>query len=145
MKVVTKQAEHVVAQQHFKILRRSSYLRIRRFSYLRNTKCILKQEYIPVGCIPHTAVAVMGWSPHPRSRHSPGAGTLSPGAGILPPRSRYPLGAGTPLARSPSTSPLECGPGPDPPQFSPWLWAWTRSPSTPPLGVGLETPLARSP
>ena len=33
--------------------------------------------------------------------------------------------------------PLEQTP---PPQLPPWLWAWTRSPSTSPLGVGLETP-----
>ena len=57
----------------------------------------------------------------------------------------------TPLARSPSTSPLAvgldqiplnfplgCGPGPDPPQLPPWLWASTRSPSTSPLAVGLD-------
>ena len=28
-----------------------------------------------------------------------------------------------------------------PPQLPPWVWAWTRSPSTSPLVVGLETPL----
>ena len=49
-----------------------------------------------------------------------------------PPRS------GTPQA-APLNFPLGCGPGPDPPQLPPWLWAWTRSPSTFPLGVGLET------
>ena len=27
---------------------------------------------------------------------------------------------------------LGCGPGPDLPQLPPWVWAWTRSPSTPP-------------
>ena len=35
-------------------------------------------------------------------------------------------------------------PQPDPPQLPPWVWAWrsplARSPSTSPLGVGLETP-----
>ena len=40
------------------------------------------------------------------------------------PQSRHLLGPGTPR--------------PDPPQFPPWLWAWTRSPSTSPLGVGLD-------
>ena len=39
---------------------------------------------------------------------------------------------GTPRAGTP--------PGPDPPQLPPWVWAWTRSPSTSPLGVGLVTP-----
>ena len=34
--------------------------------------------------------------------------------------------------------PLGCGPGSDPPQFPPWLWAWTRSPSISPLAVGLD-------
>ena len=34
--------------------------------------------------------------------------------------------------------PLGYGPGLDPPQFPPWLWAWTRSPSISPLGVGLD-------
>ena len=29
-------------------------------------------------------------------------------------------------------------PWPDPPQLPPWVWALTRSPSTYPLGVGLE-------
>ena len=33
---------------------------------------------------------------------------------------------------------LGCGPGPGPPQLAPWLWAWTRSPSTCPLVVGLD-------
>ena len=40
------------------------------------------------------------------------------------PQAGTPPGAGTP-------------PRPDPPQLPPWVWAWTRSPSTPPLGVGL--------
>ena len=34
--------------------------------------------------------------------------------------------------------PLGCGPGPDPPQLPPWVLALTRSPSTSPLGVGLD-------
>ena len=48
------------------------------------------------------------------------------------PQSRHPN-------QIPLNFPLGCGPGPDPPQLPPWLWAWTRSPSTFPLGVGLET------
>ena len=36
-------------------------------------------------------------------------------------------------------------PRPDPPQFPPCLWAWTRSPSTSTLAVGLETPQTRPP
>ena len=56
-----------------------------------------------------------------------------PGPGI--PRSRHPP------RQIPLNFPLGCGPGPDPSQLPPWLWAWTRSPSTSPLGVGLETPL----
>ena len=60
--------------------------------------------------------------------------------------SRHPLGAGTPRPSQISLNfPLGCGPGPDPPQFPPWLWAWTRSPSTSPLGVGLETPPSQIP
>ena len=64
--------------------------------------------------------------------------------------STSPLGVG--LDQIPLNFPLGCGPGPDPisfplgcvpgsapPQLLPWLWAWTRSPSTSPLGVGLET------
>ena len=31
-----------------------------------------------------------------------------------------------------------CVSGPDPPQLPPWVWSWTRSPSTSPLGVGLD-------
>ena len=31
-----------------------------------------------------------------------------------------------------------CGPGPDPPQLPPWLWAWTIFPSTSPFDVGLD-------
>ena len=33
---------------------------------------------------------------------------------------------------------LHTTPWPDPPQFSPWVWAWTRSPSSSSLGVGLD-------
>ena len=59
------------------------------------------------------------------------------------PQSRYPPRAGTPqsrvlLSQMPLNFPLGCGPGPDPPQLPPWLWAWTRSPSISPLAVGLD-------
>ena len=48
-----------------------------------------------------------------------------------------PPGAGTPPKQ---TLPREKAPTwPDPPQLPPWVWAWTRSPSTSPLGMGLET------
>ena len=55
-----------------------------------------------------------------------------------------PPGAGTtwdqahPPGRSPLNFPLGCGPRPDPPQLPPWVWAWTRSPSTSPLAVDLD-------
>ena len=51
----------------------------------------------------------------------------------------FPLAVG--LDQIPLNFPLGCGLGPDPPQLPPPLWAWTRSPSISPLGVGLETPL----
>ena len=76
-------------------------------------KIIIKRECMPVGCRPPAGVAITG--------------------GLYPPR------AGTPWP-DPLNFPIGCGPGPDPPQLPPWLWAWTRSPSTSPLGVGLETP-----
>ena len=47
-----------------------------------------------------------------------------------------PLGVGLDLI--PLHFPLGCGPGSDPPQFLPWLWAWIWSPSISPLAVGLE-------
>ena len=49
------------------------------------------------------------------------------------------VGLGVGQDSIPLNFPLGCGPGPDPPQLPPWVWAWTRSPSTSPLGVGLET------
>ena len=66
------------------------------------------QECIPVGCVPPAAVAVTGGSPHPPRAGTPGADT---------PQSRHPR------SRHPQ---------PDPPQLPPWVWAWTRSPSTSP-------------
>ena len=82
-------------------------------------KGIQRQECIPVGCVPPTAVVIGG-----------GAGGL-----VLIPLN-FPLGCwpGT----DPPQFPLGCGPGPDPPQFPPWVWAWTWSPSISPLGVGLD-------
>ena len=40
-----------------------------------------------------------------------------------PPEQTHPPGAGTPR-QIPLNFPLECGPGPDPPQLPPWVWAW---------------------
>ena len=74
-----------------------------------------KQECISVGCVPSTTVTVCwrgGLHHSPGSRHPPRAGT-------------NPMGAGTP----PCQIPLN---------FPQWLWAWTRSPSTSPLVVGLD-------
>ena len=56
---------------------------------------------------------------------------------------QFPLGCD--LDQIPLNFPIGCGPGPDPPQLPPWLWAWTRSPSTSPLGCGLETPQDQAP
>ena len=86
---------------------------------------VTQQECIPVGFVPPAAVAVMGG---PRAGTTPGAGT---------PQSRHPPWSRH-LGQIPLNFPLGCGPGPDPPQLPPWLWAWTRSPSTSPLGVGLD-------
>ena len=46
-----------------------------------------------------------------------------------------PLGVGLDLI--PLNFPLGCGPGPDPPQFLPWVWAWRGMPPSwglPPSG-----------
>ena len=51
---------------------------------------------------------------------------------------QIPLNFGVGLDQIPLNFPLGCWPGPDPPQLPPCLWAWTRSPSTSPLVVGLE-------
>ena len=84
----------------------------------RCVKCesSLKQECIPVGCVPPAAVVIGGvwsWSPW-----------ISP------------LGVGLDLI--PLNFPLGCGPGSDPPEFPPWVWAWIWSPSISPLAVGLD-------
>ena len=57
----------------------------------------------------------------------------------IPPRAGTPPGVGTLSGQIPLNFLLGYGPGPDPPQLLPWLWAWTRSLSTSPLGGGLET------
>ena len=81
--------------------------------YIRERQSSKKQECIPVGCVPPAAVDITG------GLHAP------PGAD---PPGRHP-------------PPEQAPPRPDPPQLPPWMWAWTRSPSTPPLdvGLGLET------
>ena len=76
-----------------------------------------------------------------RSSHH--GGSLPPPPEQAPPGqipSTSPLGVG--LDHIPLNFPLGCGPGPDPPQLPPWVWAWrppSQIPLTSPLGVGLET------
>ena len=65
---------------------------------------------------------------HPLDRAPPGSCT---------PRTRHPPGPGTPLGLD--------TPQADSPQFPPWLWAWTRSPSTSPLAMGLDQILLHFP
>ena len=74
----------------------------------------MKQECIPVGCVPPAAVAI------------PGGGGLYTPLGADPPREQTPPGSR---------------------HLQGWAWRppLARSPSTYPLDVGLETPLARSP
>ena len=67
-----------------------------------------------------------------------------PGGVSIPPRgdtpwSKHLPGAGTPQSRHPLPLPRTGTPGQIPPQLPPWVWAWTRCPSTSPLVVGLET------
>ena len=66
---------------------------------------------------------------HPPEQAPPGVGT---------PREQAPPWEQAPPGQIPLNFPLGCGPGPDPPQLPPWLLAWTRSPSTSPLAVGLD-------
>ena len=61
---------------------------------------------------------------------------LMGGGGWIWSPSISPLGVGLDLI--PLNFPLGCGPGSDPPQFPPWVWAWIWSPSISPLGVGLD-------
>ena len=104
----------------------------------------MQQECIPVGCIPPTAVAIMGGSPHPpqagtpQSRHPPDQIPLKFPLGCGP-------GPGPPQVPpwvwpgpDPPQLPSWVWPGPDPPQLPSWVWAWTKSPSTSLLGVGLD-------
>ena len=51
---------------------------------------------------------------------SPSISPLGVGLDLIP--LNFPLGVGLDLI--PLNFPLGCGPGPDPPQFPPWLWAW---------------------
>ena len=87
----------------------------------REAKMFEKQECIPVGCVPPTAVAVLG------VLH-----TNPPGS--RPPRTRYPpppgVGLVTPSGQFPLNFALGCGPG-DPPGQIPLNF--------PPLGVSLKT------
>ena len=85
-------------------------------------RTVKKQECIPVGCVPPTALAIRG-----------GLHQTPP-----PPRAGTTWDPAHPPGRSPLNFPLGCGPGPDPPQLRPWVWAWTRSPSTSPLAVDLD-------
>ena len=88
-------------------------------------ECFQGQECIPVGYVPPSAVAVMGVS-------------TPPGAGNPP--SRLPPGAGTPPQEQKPHWPLGFGPGPDPPQLPPWVWAWR-----PPRQIPLNFPLGCEP
>ena len=45
-------------------------------------------------------------------------------------------GVSTPAGQIPLNFPLGCGPGPDPPQLTPWVWAWIISPFNFFLGCG---------
>ena len=65
---------------------------------------------------------------HSSSRRGGGVWSWSP--------SIFPLGVGLDLI--PLNFTFGCGPGSDPPQFPPWLWAWIWSPSISPLAVGLD-------
>ena len=98
-----------------------------------------KQECISVGCVPSTTVTVCwrgGLHHSPGSRHPPRAGT--PGAGT-PSRSRYlPPRAGTQPQSRHQPHGSRHPPCQIPLNFPQWLWAWTRSPSTSPLVVGLD-------
>ena len=68
---------------------------------------IMKQECIPVGCVPPIAVVV--WGPR------------GDGLDLIP--LNFPLASGPGSDRPELT--LGWGPGSDPPQFPHWLWAWT--------------------
>ena len=76
---------------------------------------MLKQECIPVGCLPPAAVAVGGVS----TRHPPGPDP--PRAGIPPPEASAPR-AGTLRSRAPQS---RHPPGPDPPSGAGTTPLWT--------------------
>ena len=90
-------------------------------------ECILSRMRTAHSSSRHRGVSTPPQSRHPWSRHPPRAG-------ITP--EQAPPGAGT----LPRAAPLEQVPQLDPPQLPSWVWAWTRFPSTSPLGVGLEIP-----
>ena len=118
---------------------------VSRFLHSSTAEIQIKQECIQVGCVPPAAVVVRGggglvlipWISH-----------LDVGLDLIP--LNFPLGCGPgsdppqfppwvwAWIWSPLNFPLGCGPGSDPPQFPPWVWAWIWSPSISPLGVGLE-------
>ena len=60
---------------------------------------------------------------------------------------KYPLGMGLDLI--PLDFPLGYGPGPDPPQFPPWVWAWRAPPGADPPrsshSPGAATPREQAP
>ena len=68
----------------------------------------MKQECIPVGCVPNAAVAVTG------GLYPPQAGT--------PPEQAPPQHTHTHPGHIPLNFPLGCGHGPDPPHLPPWVW-----------------------
>ena len=116
-----------------------------KLGFISHTYC--KQEYIPVGCVPPTAVGIC-WgreclpqcmlrytAPWPDPSTSPLGVDLEnpPPPGQTPQLPRW-CGPGEPLAR-PLNLPLGCGPGEPPiPPVRPLNF---------PTGVGLETLLAR--
>ena len=89
----------------------------------RDSIAHLKQECIPVGCVPPAAVVVVGWGWV--WSWSPWISPLGVGLDLIP--LNFSLAVGLDLI--PLNFSLGCGPGPDPPQFPPWVWAW---------GVSLE-------
>ena len=84
----------------------------------------LKQECIPVGCVPPAAVAVGGGAGQFPLNFPPWVWAWT--RSLL----TSPLGVG--LDQIPLNFPLGCGSGPDPPQLPPWLWAWRPPDQAPP-------------
>ena len=93
---------------------------------------------------------MLNWSASPETKawtRSPSISPLGVGLDLIP--LNFPLGYGPgpdppelpPWVWAwpdPPNFPQRCEPRPDSPQFPPWVWAWTRSPSTSPLDVGLD-------